>query len=120
MWARSLGLVLAVGLSAVVLFAPSPEGAPTFPSADKVVHAAVFALVTGAGVWRFGRVRAVLAAAAAYAVGSELAQGLLLPGRQADGVDVLADLAGALGVWLLAPRPPGPASAGPQAGPGAR
>jgi hypothetical protein len=88
----------------VVLFAPSPGGAPTFPYVDKVVHAAVFALVTGAGIWRFGRVRPVLAAAAAYAVGSELAQGLLLRERQGDPVDALADLLGALGVWLLPPR----------------
>jgi hypothetical protein len=101
-WARTLGLVLAVGLSAVVLFAPSPAGAPTFPYADKVVHAAVFGLVTAAGIWRFGRVRAVLPAAAAYAVGSELVQGLLLPGRQGDPVDALADLVGALTVWVLA------------------
>jgi VanZ family protein len=89
----------------VVLFAPSPGGPATFPYADKVVHAAVFALVTGAGIWRFGRVRAVLAAAAAYAVASEFAQGLLLPGRQGDPVDALADLVGALGVWVLASRP---------------
>ena len=103
-----------------MLFAPSPGGAPAVPFADKLVHAAVFALVTGAGVWRFGRVRAVLAAVAAYAVGSELAQGLLLPGRQGDAVDALADLVGALAVWLLVPRPPRPARTGRRTGPRAR
>lgn len=103
-----------------MLFAPSPGGAPTFPHADKVVHAAVFALVTAAGIWRFGRVRAVLAATAAYAVGSELAQGLLLPGRQGDAADALADLVGAVCVWLLSPAPAGPREVRRRTGPGAR
>lgn len=110
-WPRTLALLLAVALSVVVLFAPSPAGPSGFPHADKVVHALVFGLLTAAAVRRFGQARPVLLAAAAYAVGSELVQGMLLPGRQADPVDVLADLAGVLAVWRAAGlrRPlPGP------------
>ena len=87
-----------------MLFAPSPPGTPAFPYADKVVHLSVFALVTAAGAWRFGRVRAVLAAAVAYAVGSEVVQGLALAGRQADPSDALADLVGVAAVWLATRR----------------
>ena len=93
-----------MGLSAVVLFAPSPAGAPASPFADKLVHVTVFALVTAAGVWRFGRVRTVLLAAVVYAGASEVVQGLVLPERQADPMDVLADLVGVLAVWLPARR----------------
>jgi len=83
-------------VSLVVLFAPSSGPAGTVPYFDKVVHAGVFGLLTGTGVARFGRPRAVLLAAAGYAVLSELVQHVALPGRTGDPTDVVADVTGAL------------------------
>ncbi|MDP9406593.1 MAG: VanZ family protein [Actinomycetota bacterium] len=87
-----------------MLFAPTPAGAPVFPYADKVVHLGVFAAVTAAAVWRFGRVRPVLALVAAYAPASEVVQGLVLPQRQADPWDAAVDLLGVAAVWLVSRR----------------
>ncbi len=89
-------------LSLVVLFAPSADGTPTFPSADKVVHLLLFALLAGTTRWRFGPALTGVGLVAAYAVVSELIQGLALPGRSGDPLDVVADLLGVALGWLLA------------------
>lgn len=89
-------------LSLVVLFAPSGGGAPDVPGLDKVVHAGLFALLGATARWRLGAVKGAAVALVAYAILSELGQGLLLSGRSGDPFDVLADLVGAAAGWLLA------------------
>jgi hypothetical protein len=98
--ARRLPFVGAVLVSLVVLFTPASDVPSGFPGSDKLVHVAVFAALalTGrlAGLPRAGLVAGLVA----YAVGSEVLQGLLPLGRSPDVVDVLADGMGvALGVW---------------------
>lgn len=76
------------------------------PGIDKVVHLGVFALTA----WAIGRLLAparkypigiIVAALAVYAVFIEIVQGLLLPTRSADPLDVLFDWIGiALGVAI--------------------
>ena len=95
---------LVVGLSLVVLFAPSGDGAAPFPQADKVVHLTLFALLAGTARWRFGPALVVLAVVAAYAPLSEVVQALALPHRDGDWHDAAADLAGVVLGWLLASR----------------
>ena len=88
-----------------VLFWPDPAGGGRgLPGADKVVHALLFAALAGTARLRFGGLRSALAAVAAYAVVSELVQGLLLSTRSGDPYDVVADLVGVALGWLLAPR----------------
>ncbi len=95
---------MAVLLSLVVLFAPSADGTPTFPGADKLVHLLLFALLAGTLRWRFGPALVGLGIVAVYAVASELIQGFALPNRSGDPLDVVADLAGVAAGWLLACR----------------
>jgi VanZ family protein len=88
-----------------VLFDPRPAGASAVPDgADKLVHAALFALLAVTARWRFGRRAAVLAAVVAYGGASELVQGLLLSTRTGDVLDLVADAAGAAVAWLLVAR----------------
>lgn len=87
-------------LSLYVLFAPDPGGAPRFTHADKVVHAVLFGLLAVTARWRCGTRTPVWLAVAAYAVASELVQGLLLDDRSGDPLDVVADLAGAALGWV--------------------
>ena len=96
--------MLALVVSAVLLFAPSGAGAPSLPGLDKVVHAAIFAALAGAVRWRFGNRPALLGAVVGYAVLSELAQAALLSQRSGDAYDLLADVVGAGAGWLLAGR----------------
>jgi len=86
-------------LSTVVLFGPGASGEPRFPYDDKVVHLTLFAVLAAVTRWRFGGGGAVLLAVCAYAPGSELVQGGLLPGRSGDPLDVLAYLAGVAVGW---------------------
>ena len=95
---------VAVVLSLVVLFAPSGDGVAPFRHSDKVVHAALFALLAGTARWRFGPLAVVLVAVAAYAPLSEVAQAVLLPGRDGDWHDAVADLCGVALGWLLVGR----------------
>ncbi|MCF6746200.1 VanZ family protein [Blastococcus sp. KM273128] len=85
---------VALLVSAVVLFLPS-SGVPTAPpGTDKVVHLLVFAALAGTGRWA-GMPRVPLGAALlAYAVGSELVQGLTPIGRSMSAADVVADVVG--------------------------
>jgi len=92
----TLAFALACLVSLVVLFAPSSGPAGAVPHLDKVVHASVFGLLVVTGVLRFGRPRAAVLAAAAYAVLSEVVQHVALPGRTGDPTDVVADVCGAL------------------------
>ena len=92
-------------LSVYVLFAPRPAGGGTdLPGGDKVVHLALFALLALASRWRFGDPPPLLLALAGYALGSEVAQAVLLPTRSGDVLDVVADLAGVAAGWLAAAR----------------
>ena len=93
-----------VVVSLVVLFAPSGGGASPFPGSDKVVHLLLFAALAATTRWRFGPVVVGLLVVAAYAVLSEVVQGLALPRRSGDVLDVLADLAGVAAGWVAAGR----------------
>ena len=91
-------------LSLVVLFAPSGDGAAPFPQSDKLVHATLFLLLAWSARRCFGAGLPVLLAVAAYAPLSEVLQGVLLPDRDGNAYDVLADLVGTAAGWLLAAR----------------
>ena len=96
---------MTVLLSLYVLFWPSPAGSDVaVPGADKLVHAGLFLLLALTARLRFGGLPQVLAAVLGYAALSELVQGLLLPSRSGDVLDLVADAAGALAGWLLAAR----------------
>jgi VanZ family protein len=104
-WLVLLGLSLLVQL--VVLYAPSAPGGPEVNGLDKVIHASVFgaAVLTGllAGLPR----RWVLTVLALHAPVSEVVQATLLPSRDGDVWDVVADLTGvglALGAFLVIAR----------------
>lgn len=88
-------------LSAVVLFSPSGGGVSAFPGADKLVHLVLFTLLAAATRWRFGPRTVALVVLMAYAVASEVVQGVLLASRSGDPLDVIADLAGVALGWLL-------------------
>lgn len=88
-------------VSLYVLFTPRSGGDGLFPGSDKVVHAVLFGALAATTRWRFG---AGLAWVAAYAVLSEVVQGVLLRTRSGDPYDVVADLLGAALGWLLARR----------------
>lgn len=90
--------------SLYVLFAPTGGGPVLFAGSDKVVHVLLFALLAGTTRWRFGPAVAGLAAGAAYAVGSEIVQAMLLSTRSGDPYDVVADLLGLAAGWLIASR----------------
>lgn len=101
--ALPLGLMAAI---AAASHAPLPVGLPG-PS-DKLVHAAVFGLLAALWFWArrdgTGDRRAALAAAAlatGWGALDELHQSFV-PGRAADGLDLLADAAGAIAGALAA------------------
>jgi VanZ family protein len=107
-------------LSGYVLFWPDPAGPDSgVPGADKVVHAVLFALLAATARLRLGARRWVLAAVLGYAVLSEVVQAVALPDRSGDGLDVVADVAGALAAWALlsrrAGRPAAPEGSRPRA-----
>jgi hypothetical protein len=87
-----------------VLFWPIGVGEQPFPAADKLVHLLLFALLAATTRWRFGRVPPALLLVAAYAVVSEVVQGVALAERSGDPVDVVADLVGTGAGWLAAGR----------------
>jgi VanZ family protein len=80
---------------------------------DKIIHLGLFLVL--ALLWlpalsggRFDRGMAVLAVILAFSVLSEIYQGMLPFGRQADMLDAAADSAGALAgflIWLLLRKP---------------
>ena len=84
------GLALLVQVWA--LYVPSAPSVDTGLPLDKVVHAALFALVTWLGL-RLGY-RWIIPAMVAQAALSELVQSWFLPQRSGDIADLLADLLG--------------------------
>jgi VanZ family protein len=84
---------LLFGLSALPADA-TPSSPFSFPGDDKVVHAALYAVLGALLRVALGRSGPAIALAAAYGVTDELHQAFV-PGRDADVLDALADLAGA-------------------------
>jgi VanZ family protein len=83
------------------LYVPSGSDTVTVPHADKLVHAAVFALPALLGVLARVRPWLVGAVLAVHAPVSEVVQHFWIPGRSGDPWDVVADLVGvALGLLL--------------------
>ena len=87
-----------------MLFTPSTGGPSPFDGSDKVVHALLFGALAATTRWRFGPGLLGLGLVTAYAVVSEVVQGVLLSTRSGDPYDVVADLLGAAAGWLLARR----------------
>ncbi|CAM04906.1 VanZ like protein [Saccharopolyspora erythraea NRRL 2338] len=91
---------LAVAASLVVLFTPE-SGVPVAPpGTDKVVHLLLFAALAITGRMA-GLRRPLLPGLLAYAVLSEVAQGLLPIGRSFDPVDIGFDALGAVAGWTV-------------------
>lgn len=105
---RRTVLAVAVLVQLVVLYdptQPSVGGLASVPGLDKLVHAAVFALVMAAG--RRARLPRLplLVLTVVQAPVSEIVQAVLLPQRSGDPFDVVADLSGCLlGWWLTRER----------------
>lgn len=101
---------LAVALVWLLCLLPPPP-LPQLPDgSDKWQHALAYFLLAGSGVqlWRGWRALGVLGLGLALmGIAIELAQGLLTAQRQADGGDVLANLAGIAAGLLLAFTPLG-------------
>lgn len=103
-WPRLL-LAGAVLLQLVVLYAPRAPSAGEATGIDKVVHLAVFGLVAWAGRRAGVRTGPLVVALLAHAVLSEVLQDRLLPHRDGDWRDALADAGGTLvGALLPVPR----------------
>jgi VanZ family protein len=101
-WAWRIGFVAAVALQLYGVYAPREAGPHVgIPFADKVAHLFLFASVAFLGLKVGVPARWLLVALVANAIVSELVQHFLLPQRDGDPFDALADLAGvALGAWL--------------------
>jgi VanZ family protein len=101
-WAWRIAFVAAVVLQLYGVYAPREAGPNVgIPQIDKVAHCFLFAAVAFTGLKAGVPARWLLGALAANAVVSELVQHWLLPQRDGDPFDALADLAGvALGAWL--------------------
>lgn len=97
---RRVAFAGAVLLNLVVLLAPDPDAPGSgVPGLDKVVHAAVFALLTGTGLAAGLAARWFVPAVLAWAALSEVLQATLLPARSGDWRDLVADAVGvAIGV----------------------
>ena len=80
----------------------TPASPFSFPGDDKVVHAALYAVLGGLLRLALGRTGPAIAIAAAYGASDEVHQAFV-PGRDADVFDWFADVAGAvLGAALAA------------------
>lgn len=96
LWPALLAVLLAVQL--LVLYVPSAPGGPEVSGLDKVVHAGIFgvpALLAGVRRWWW-----VLVALAVHAPVSELLQAAVLPHRDGNAWDAVADLVG-MAIGLL-------------------
>lgn len=88
---------------------------PSFPGMDKICHLAVYGLLALAGLWSFRLGRQVLVVRVAlktvlfclfYGMSDEFHQSFI-PQRSVSGIDLLADLVGAMlgcGIWLSSTR----------------
>jgi VanZ family protein len=101
-WLWRIGFVAAVALQLYGVYAPHEAGPQVgIPEIDKVAHLFLFASVAFLGLKARVPARWLLAALVANAVVSEVVQHYVLPQRDGDPFDTLADLAGvALGAWL--------------------
>ncbi|MFF5093708.1 MULTISPECIES: VanZ family protein [Actinosynnema] len=89
-------------LSVIILFTPASGVPSSPPGTDKVVHAALFALLALTALHARLPRAAVLAGLVAYAGASEVAQHLLTGlGRSGDVADAVTDVAGIGLGWLL-------------------
>ena len=101
-WAWRIAFVAAVALQLYGVYAPREAGPHVgIPQIDKIAHFFLFAAVAFLGLKVGVPARWLLAALVANAVVSEIVQHYLLPQRDGDPFDALADLTGvALGTWL--------------------
>ncbi|MEP7370517.1 MAG: VanZ family protein [Dermatophilaceae bacterium] len=95
-WRWALGLALALAVQLVVVYAPSGPGGPEITGLDKVVHLVIFAAPAFAALMLGIPARWALGLLVVHAPTSELIQHFLLPHRDGDVFDVLADLCGVL------------------------
>ena len=100
-WAWRIAFVAAVALQLYGVYAPREAGPHIgIPQIDKVAHGFLFAAVAFTGLKVGVPARWLIGALVANAVVSEVVQHWLLPQRDGDPFDALADLAGvALGAW---------------------
>lgn len=101
-WVPRAVLAAAVAVNLVILFWPRAPGTADVPGLDKVVHLATFGSLAFTGLWAGLGARWWLPLVAVHAVESELVQAFLLPHRDGDVRDVLADLAGVVAGAVLA------------------
>ncbi|MEU4294902.1 VanZ family protein [Kribbella sp. NPDC026596] len=101
-WAWRIAFVVAVALQLYGVYAPREAGPHVgIPQVDKIAHFFLFAAVAFLGLKVGVPARWLLAALVANAIVSEIVQHYLLPQRDGDPFDALADLTGvALGTWL--------------------
>jgi VanZ family protein len=101
-WLWRIAFVAAVALQLYGVYSPREAGPHVgIPQIDKIAHAFLFAAVAFTGLKVGVPARWLLGALAANAIVSELVQHWLLPQRDGDPLDALADLAGvAIGAWI--------------------
>ena len=86
-------------LSVIVLFAPGSATPTLYPGLDKLVHLSLFAALALTGRWAGLPTTRLAAGLVVYAGMSEVLQGVLPIGRDAEVLDALTDAVGvALGV----------------------
>lgn len=95
---RLAWLVFAVVLviHLVALYAPRGAGESLFPGIDKLTHAALFGGLLVSAWWLGAGLRWLVPLLAVHAVESEVVQALLLPHRDGNLGDVVADWVGIL------------------------
>ena len=91
-WRWAFGVALAVQLIAV--YAPNAPAGPEINGLDKVIHVSIFAAPALAALMVGMRARWALGILAVHAPISELIQHLVIPQRDGDVLDVMADLGG--------------------------
>jgi len=100
--AVALWVVALFALSSLRLGGGSLDFWWRFTHDDKLVHAALYAVLGGLLRLASGRARAAVAGAGLVGVLDEWWVQARVPGRQPDPVDLLADVAGAaLGAWVV-------------------
>jgi len=93
-WRLAFGIAVAVQLIAV--YAPSGPSGPDINGLDKLVHLSIFFVPSLAALMLGIRARWALGILALHAPVSELIQHFLLPQRNGDVSDAVADLSGVL------------------------
>ncbi|WP_405056422.1 VanZ family protein [Kribbella sp. NBC_01505] len=101
-WVWRAAFVVACVLQLYGVYAPGEPGPGiAIPGIDKVAHFGLFAAVAFTGLKVGVPARWLLAALVVNAIGSEFVQHYLLPHRDGDPYDALADLLGvAAGAWV--------------------